>query len=89
MYTFTSTPMEGEKKGGRAREKNRGQCGWSSVREQPYRPLGSPDLERVKAAIFKRENVSAVETMAAGDDLGVKEEGFSLEDDEPQENTLS
>ena len=89
MYTFTSNPLEGEKKGGRAREKSRGQCGWSSVREQPYRPLGSPDLERVKAAIFKRENVCAVETMAAGDDLGAKEEGFSLEDDEPQENTLS
>ena len=89
MYTFTSNPLEGEKKGGRAREKSRGQCGWSSVREQPYRPLGSPDLERVKAVIFKRENVCAVETMAAGDDLGAKEEGFSLEDDEPQENTLS
>lgn len=89
MYTFTSGPVEGERKGNSARVKNRAQCGWSSVREQPYRPLGSPDLERVKAAIFKRENVSAVETMAAGDDLGAKEEGFSLEDDEPTENTLS
>ena len=88
FYHFNSEPSATAKNEEKARMKMREQCGWASSVHRPYKPLGTPDLERAKASrlLRKQHPSSKIKGKQLGDDGDDKDTEFLMEDDEQEDN---